>query len=304
LNVPRSEKVEVRLGGERLRFSNLDKPLYPDGTTKAEVIDYHRRIAPVMIPHLKGRPVTLKRYPDGSDGHFFYQKSCPDHAPGFVETIDVPSRRKGKISYCLLDSLPSLLWAANLASLELHTFLHRGEDTTRPTMVAFDLDPGAPAGLLESAEAALTLREVLEATELASFPKSSGSKGIHVYVPLNTPTDYEETKGFAHAVARLLAQREPKRFTSNMKKEKREGKIFVDWSQNSEHKTTVCAYSLRAKSRPTVSAPLEWSEVEAAVEEGDPDRLVFGPDAVVERVREHGDLFAEVRTLRQTLPRG
>lgn len=298
----RQEKVEVRIGKERVRFSNLDKPLYPDGTTKAEVIDYHRRIAPVMLPHLKARPVTLKRYPDGSDGPFFYQKECPDHAPGFVRTADVPSRSKGKISYCLLDKLPSLLWAANLASLELHTFLHRAPRTDRPTMVAFDLDPGAPAGLLESAAAALALREVLDASDLVSVPKSSGSKGIHVYVPVNGPTDYETTKGFARAVARLLERRESKRFTSNMKKELRKGRIFVDWSQNSEHKTTVCAYSLRARPTPTVSAPLTWAELEAAVADEDPDRLVLGPDDVLKRVADHGDLFEPVRTVRQRLP--
>lgn len=296
------KKVEVQVGGKRLRFSNLDKVLYPDGTTKAEVIDYHRRIAPVMLPHLKGRQVTLKRYPDGTDAPFFYQKECPEHAPDFVKTIAVPSRRKGTISYCTLGDLPSLLWAVNLASLELHTHLHRGDALDRPTLVAFDLDPGEPAGLLESAEAALTLRHLLDAAGLVSVPKSSGSKGIHVYVPLNTGVDYEETKGFAKAVAKVLERKDPGRFTSNMSKALRPGKVFVDWSQNSDHKTTVAVYSLRAKARPTVSAPLRWSELEAAVEAGDPERLVFGPNEVVKRVADHGDLFQQVRALKQRLP--
>ena len=294
------ERVEVEIDGRRLSLSNLGKVLYPDaGFTKGQVIDYYTRIAPVLLPHLKGRALTLKRYPDGVDGQFFYEKKCPSHRPEWVSTVTVPLRRDGRtVDFCVCDDLPTLVWAANLADLELHPSLARAvDDVSRPTVLAFDLDPGPPATIEECARVALELREVLRALGLESFPKTSGSKGMQVYVPLNADVTYKRTKPFAHALAQLLEKRLPELVVSDMKKELRGGKVLVDWSQNDEHKTTVAVYSLRAKARPTVSTPLRWDEVESATPE-----LAFTSDEVLARVAEHGDLFAPVLELEQELP--
>jgi bifunctional non-homologous end joining protein LigD len=299
-----SNRLEVQIDGRTLSLSNLDKPMYPEaGFAKGHVIDYYTRVAPVLLGHLRDRPLTLKRYPDGVEGPYFYEKQCPSHAPEWVQTTTVTSSRArdGKINFCLAQDLPTLVWLANLADLELHTSLATA-DYSRPTVIAFDLDPGAPATIVECAEVALELRTIFEHLEMEAFPKTSGSKGMQVYVPLNTPVDYEHTRAFAKGLAELLARRRRDLVVSEMTKTLRKGKVFVDWSQNTQFKTTVCVYSLRALPRPTVSTPLLWEEVEAVTESGDPDDLVFTAPEVLERVAEHGDCFAGVLELEQRLP--
>ncbi len=300
-----SRAVEVEVEGRALRLSNLDKVLYPEpGFTKAQVIDYYTRVAPALLPHLRGRPLTLKRYPNGVEGGHFYEKECPSHRPDWVNTARIPIRSDGRsVNFCLADDLPTLVWAANLADLELHTSLARAEEITRPTMMVFDLDPGPPAGVLECARVALALRDLLAPLGLESWVKTSGSKGLQAYVPLNVETSYEETKPFALAVAQLLERDQPELVVSRMRKDLRGGKVLVDWSQNDEHKTTVCVYSLRAKERPMVSTPLRWEEVERALEAEDASPLAFASDAALARIEEHGDLFAPVLEREQPLPR-
>jgi bifunctional non-homologous end joining protein LigD len=298
------KRLEVEIDGRRLSLSNLDKVLYPEaGFTKGHVIDYYTRVAPYVLAHLRGRPLTLKRYPNGVDETYFYEKQCPAHRPDWVRTAAVYSRSNDRtIDFCLADDLPTLVWLANLADLELHTSLALAADVTQPTILAFDLDPGAPATIVECAEVALELRTAFDHLGLQAFPKTSGSKGMQVYVPLNTPVTYKETKGFALGLAQLLERRMPKLVVSNMKTSLRRGKVFVDWSQNDEHKTTVCVYSLRARPQPTVSTPLEWDEVEAVLDSREPDDLAFTSADVLERVAERGDLFAPVAELEQSLP--
>ena len=237
------------------------------------------------------------------NGFFFYEKQCPSHRPSWIETTEVPSRRKeGKIDYCMMNDLPALVWAANLADLELHTFLHRAPAITRPTALAFDLDPGPPADIALCCQVGLWLRAIFDRLELQSVPKTSGSKGLQVFVPLNVATTYEKTKPFALALAQRLEREHPDLVVSRMQKELRKGKVLIDWSQNDEHKTTVNVYSLRAKATPTVSTPLRWSEVESVAKKGDPGRLVFDSEAVLKRVKKHGDLFEPLLTLKQRLP--
>jgi bifunctional non-homologous end joining protein LigD len=302
--VPPAKRLDVSIDDRRLSLSNLDKVLYPKaGFTKGHVIEYYTRIAPVLLDHLRDRPLTLKRYPNGVEGGHFYEKRCPSHRPGWVRTAPVWSgRNQGDIDYCVADDLPTLVWLANLADLELHTPLARASDIETPTLVAFDLDPGPPATVVDCARVALELREAFEHLGLEAFPKTSGSKGMQVYLPLNTPgITWDDTKTFALGLAQLLERRAPKRVVSDMKKALRGGKVFVDWSQNDRHKTTVNAYSLRAMEQPTVSTPLTWEEVERMA--GDDAPLAFTSDAVLARVAEHGDLFAPVQTLEQELPR-
>jgi bifunctional non-homologous end joining protein LigD len=294
-----TKAVEVEVEGRRLKLSNLDKVFYPaTGFTKGQVIDYYRRIATALLPHLRDRPLTMKRYPDGVEGQFFYEKQCPSYRPEWIETIAVENKRK--IDYCLANDLPTLIWLANLADLELHTSLSRAEDVTRPTMMVFDLDPGEPAGIMECVQVGIALRDLFAGLKLDCYPKTSGSKGLQVYVPLNTKVTYDDTKPFAHAIAMLLEKQLPKLVVSSMKKSLRSGKVLVDWSQNDDHKTTVCVYSLRARERPTVSTPVRWEEVESARE---PKHLTFEAGAVLDRVEEQGDLFAPVLEQRQKLPR-
>jgi bifunctional non-homologous end joining protein LigD len=288
-------KTEIEVDGRRLRLSNLDKVMYPaTGFTKGHVIDYYVRVAPALLPHLRRRPLTLKRYPNGVEQSHFYEKRCPSHAPSWVKKA-----RMIDIDFCRCDDVPTLVWLANLADLELHPSLSRAGAPKRPTTLAFDLDPGAPAGLRECCEVALRLRETFAELGLECFPKTSGSKGMQVYVPLNSKVGYKETKPFARAIAQLLEKRDKKLVTSVMAKAKRRGKVFIDWSQNDEHKTTVSVYSLRARERPTVSTPLDWDEVEAR----DPDKLVFEASELLERIEERGDLFEPVERLEQKLPR-
>jgi bifunctional non-homologous end joining protein LigD len=300
------KRVEVEIDGRTLSLSNLDKPMYPAaGFAKGHVIDYYTRVSPALLPHLHDRPLTLKRYPDGVEGPHFYEKQCPSHRPPWVQTVAADSSRArgGKIDFCMAQDLPTLVWLANLADLELHASLATAEDYSRPTVVAFDLDPGAPATIVECAEVALELHTVFEHLGMEAFPKTSGSKGMQVYVPLNVEgVTYRDTSPFAKGIAELLERRNPKQVTSEMSKVLRKGRVFVDWSQNSRHKTTVCVYSLRALPQPTVSTPLTWDEVEAVTRSRDPDDLVFTAPEVIERVAEHGDLFAGVAELRQELP--
>jgi bifunctional non-homologous end joining protein LigD len=294
----------VEVEGRTLKLSNLEKVLYPEaGFTKGQVIDYYTRIAPVLLPHLRDRPLTLKRYPNGVEAGYFYEKQCPSHRPPWVETAPVWSGHNQRtIDFCLVNNLPTLVWVANLASLELHTALHRAPQLDRPDSVVFDLDPGEPAGLVECAQVALWLREALDHLGLTSVVKSSGSKGLQLYVPLNTPVTYDQTKAFSLALAQILERAHPKAVVSNMAKELRKGKVLIDWSQNDEHKTTVSVYSLRARPQPTVSAPLHWEEVEA-IQAGSGDRKgAIEADIALERVAPDGDLFAPLLTLEQQLP--
>ena len=293
-----SARVEVDVQGHRLSLSNLDKVLYPAvGFTKGQVIDYYTRIAPVVLPHLRDRPLTLKRYPNGVEGGHFYEKQAPSHRPEWVRAEPIELRSK-TIDFVVCDDLPTLVWLANLADLELHPSLSLVDDINRPTVMAFDLDPGPGTGLPECCEVAVLLRDALTQLGLESFAKTSGSKGIQVYVPLNNEdVDYDHgSKRLSHALARHLEAQHPKLIVSQQKKELRKGKVLIDWSQNDEHKTTVGVYSLRARERPTVSTPLAWEELD------DPEALVFEAADVLERVERDGDLFAPVAELRQELP--
>jgi bifunctional non-homologous end joining protein LigD len=295
-----ASRVSVDVAGKHLSLSNLDKVMYPEtGFTKGQVIDYYTRVAPALLPHLRDRPLTLKRYPNGVEGGHFYEKQCPSHRPGWVRSEPVELSSK-TINFCICDDLPTLVWLANLADLELHPSLSKVPEVGRPTLMAFDLDPGPGTGLTECCEVALILRDALAQLGLECFPKTSGSKGIQVYVPLNVEdVDYDHgSKRLSNALARHLESAHPKLIVSSQKKELRKNKVLIDWSQNDEHKTTVAVYSLRARERPTVSTPLSWDEVE----EGDADALVFEADDVLARVEEHGDLFAPVEELEQSLP--
>lgn len=298
-------RVEVQVAGRQLELSNLDKVFYPEtGFTKGGVIDYYSRIAPVLLPHLRGRPLTLKRYPNGVRGSHFYEKRCPSHRPPWVHTADIWSRHnQADIPFCLADDLPTLVWAANLGNLELHTSLSYARKIEQPSMLVFDLDPGPPAGLVECARVALLLRRSFATWGMESFVKTSGSKGMQMYVPLNVPVTYAETKPFAKELAETLERIHPELVVSNMRKSLRKGKVLVDWSQNDAHKTTVCVYSLRAKERPTVSTPVHWDEVERAEQDRAPEGLVFEADDVLRRTEKDGDLFAPVLTMKQSLPK-
>lgn len=300
---PRRTTQALNVSGREVPVSNLDKVFYPSvGFTKAQIIDYYIRISPVLLPHLKDRPLTLKRYPEGVSGSFFYEKRCPPYRPEWVKTAPVWSdQNESEIHYCLANNLPSLVWAANLGDLELHTFLAKANDVERPTMMVFDLDPGAPADIVSCAQVGFWLKEKLDALKLKGFPKTSGSKGLQIYVPLNTPVTYDQTKELSHRLAEELEREHPEIVVSKMAKNLRTGKVFVDWSQNDRHKTTVSAYSLRAKERPTVSTPVDWDEVKSALKKKDAKRLSFVSDEVLKRVEKDGDLFEPLLKLKQKL---
>jgi bifunctional non-homologous end joining protein LigD len=302
-----SRDTHVEVDGRELKLTNLDKVLYPRaGFTKGEVVDYYARIGETMVPHLDGRAVTLRRFPEGVDDldAAFFEKRCPKHRPKWVRTAKVRAGPDaGDIDFCVCDSLPTLVWMAQLAAIELHPSLSRSRAPKRPTVLAFDLDPGPPADVVECCRVALRLRGLFDHFGIESFPKTSGSKGLQVYVPLNRKqVGYEQTKPFAKAIAQLLEKETPDRVVSKMKKVDRRGKVFVDWSQNHPSKTTVSVYSMRARERPTVSTPVTWGEVEHAAEHDDTASLVFETDAVLKRVEERGDLFAPVLELEQELP--
>ena len=294
----------VEVEGRRLSLTNLEKVLYPAaGFTKGQVLDFYVRIAPVLVPHLAGRPLTMKRYPGGVDQEYFFEKNAPKHRPEWVKTAPIWSgSNRRTIHFILGDDLPTLVWIANLASIELHPSLSLAAKIETPTMLVFDLDPGPPADIVQCAQVGLWVREIFEHFGLESFPKTSGSKGLQVYVPLNLPTSYDETKPFAHAIARLLEEAHPDLVVSDMKKAVRTGKVFVDWSQNDEHKTTIAVYSLRARERPTVSTPVTWEEVEQALKKKDAQKLVYEAKDVLVRMEKIGDLFAPVLKLKQRLP--
>ncbi|MET0159920.1 MAG: non-homologous end-joining DNA ligase [Acidimicrobiales bacterium] len=289
----------VEIDGRELSVTNLDKVLYPDGFTKAEVIDYYVRVAPAMLPHVQGRGVTLRRYPNGVDGTSFFEKRSPDHRPDWIGTALGPGDRKGGIQYLVIDEVATLAWVGNMAALEVHAPMARAVDIDAPTMVVFDLDPGAPATIVDCCRVALEIQDVLADLDLQIWPKTSGSKGMQLYLPLNTPHTHEHASSFALAVAQILEKQDPKRVTSVMKKQLRKGKIFVDWSQNSHHKTTIAAYSLRARPTPTVSTPISWDEVQSGA---DGEVLSFTAPEVLERVADFGDVFAPTATLEQELP--
>jgi bifunctional non-homologous end joining protein LigD len=294
----------IEVEGRQIKLSNVDKVLYPKaGFTKGQVIDYYIRIAPVLLPHLEGRPLTLKRYPEGVEKFHFYEKNCPPYRPEWMKTAKIWSAGNNRyMYYCVVADLASLVWLGNLADLELHTSLSVAPEMQRPTVIAFDLDPGPPANIVQCCQVGLWVKEIFEDFGLQSFAKTSGSKGLQVYVPLNTAVTYDQTKPFAKAIARLLEDRYPDRVVSDMKKALRTNKVFVDWSQNDDYKTTVCVYSLRAKDRPTVSTPVTWKEVENCLKQGDPEKLVFVSDDVLKRVEKMGDLFEPVLKLKQKLP--
>jgi bifunctional non-homologous end joining protein LigD len=290
--------VAVLTEGRRVKISNWDKPLFPQtGFTKGDLVTYYAQIAEAVLPHLKDRPLTLKRYPNGVEEDFFFEKQSPSHRPEWVNTA-----RIGSIEYTLAQDRPTLVWLANLADIELHTSLSLAQEPARPTMMVFDLDPGEPAGIIECCEVGLVLCGLFGQLGLETYAKTSGSKGLQVYVPLNARASYQETKRFARRVAELLEQRMPELVVSRMTKRLRPGKVLVDWSQNDEHKTTVTVYSVRARERPTVSTPVTWEEVSGCLKERDPTLLSFETDQVLARVGEHGDLFAPVVGLKQALP--
>jgi bifunctional non-homologous end joining protein LigD len=265
--------------------------------TKAAVVDYYARVAPVLLPHLRRRALTMVRWPDGVDGPSFFEKRRPPHAPEWVAT----GRAEGDLEACVIDDLPSLVWVANLAALELHTHQATVDDPDHPTSLVFDLDPGAPAGMLECCRVALELREMLGHLGLRVVVKTSGSKGLHVAVPIRGATA-DETKDFARALGRLLATRHPDRVTITMARDQRRGKVFVDWSQNDRHKTTVAAYSLRARPTPTVSAPITWDEVSDALDSGSARALDLDAPTVLDRIARIGDPYADNLTIEQQLP--
>ena len=299
---------QVEVDGKELKLTNLDKVLYPkSGFTKGEMVDYYAKVAPAIVPHLSGRAVTLRRFPEGVEDldAAFYEKRCPKHRPQWVKTAKVPAGpRAGVIEFCVCDSLPTLIWMAQLAAIELHPSLSKSRAPKRPTSLVFDLDPGPPADVVDCSRVALRLREVLDQLGLQSFAKTSGSKGMQLYVPLNSKTSYEETRPFGQALGQIVANQDPENILAKMgKKTDRSGKVFIDWYQNNERKTTISVYSLRARERPTCSTPITWEEVEQAADSGKGDHLVFETKDVLERIEEHGDLFAPVLEIEQQLPK-
>jgi bifunctional non-homologous end joining protein LigD len=292
----------VEIAGRQLRLSNLDKVLYPAmGFTKAQVVDYYARIGPAMLPHLTDRAVTMVRWPNGVEGERFFEKRCPPHAPEWVRSAAYGDPDNPIIG-CVVDELATLVWMANLAALELHTLQARVSSQHQPDSMVFDLDPGPGADILDCARVGIELRELLDDSSLQAVVKTSGSKGLHLAVPLHTKVTDDDTKHFARALGGLLATRDPKRVTVIMRREERRGKVFVDWSQNDRSKTTVCAYSLRGKARPTVSTPITWDEAADAIAAHDAQALSFETEDAIDRVERLGDLYAANLSVEQTLP--
>jgi bifunctional non-homologous end joining protein LigD len=296
-----TDQVETVVEGRTLSLSNLDKVLYPSGFTKAQVIDYMARIAPVAIPHLTGRALTFRRYPDGTDTKGFFEKRCPGHRPPWVDVALGPGDRQGGIEYCRIDETAAMVWAANMAAIELHAPMALAQALDVPRALVFDFDPGAPATIVECCTVALAVREVLDSVGLEGWCKTSGSKGLQMYVPLNVPgATHDGAADFALAVGQVLERQMSGKVTTVMAKAERPGKIFVDWSQNAFHKTTIAPYSLRARPEPTVSTPVTWDEVDVCASSG--EELRFTSDEVLARVDEFGDLFEPVLTVEQELP--
>ena len=294
----------IEMAGRRLPLSNLEKDLYPSyGFTKAQILEYYRGIAPFMLPHLKDRALTFKRYPDGVDKDFFFEKRCPGHRPVWVNTAEIPQDDDEPMIVCLVNDLETLIWAENLASLELHVPLARAGSPQMPDSMVFDLDPGDEASILDCARVALILRDLLSQIGLVSYVKTSGQKGLHVFVPLNRKdTTFEDTKTFSKTVAGIMQKHYADLVTANMTKQERKGRVFINWSQNDASKTMVCVYSLRARKKPFVSFPLEWGELENLAGLGDPERLQVMHSEAVSRAEKKGDLFEEMLVKEQELP--
>ena len=297
-------RKDVGIGGRRLSLSNLEKDLYPSyGFTKAHILEYYSRIAKFILPHLKDRALTLKRYPEGVDKDFFFEKRCPAHRPAWAKTAELRLDDGQPMTVCLVNDLETLIWVENLASVELHVPLARAASAETPDSMVFDLDPGDGADILGCAKAALILRDLLLELKLESCVKTSGKKGLHVYVPLNRKeTTFEDTKTFSRALAEIMQKNYPELVTSKMGKEYRKAKIFINWSQNDSKKTMICVYSLRAREKPIVSFPLEWKELETLPGLGDPDKMQVLHSEAVDRAEKQGDLFREVLTKKQRLP--
>jgi bifunctional non-homologous end joining protein LigD len=301
--MPSKQKIQIE--GHDLAISNIDKVYFPgNGFTKGEVIAFYSEIAAVILPHLRDRPLTLKRYPEGIAGEHFYEKNAPVHTPIWVERFAVPRSEGGSdIHYVLCNDLATLVWVTNLADIEKHVLLAKAPNLSRPTSLVFDLDPGEPAGILDCGRVALHLKSLFGALNLHCFVKVSGSKGLHMVVPLNCDVTYELTQPFAKVLAEMATQQLPGRVVSTMAKAQRRGKVFIDWSQNSNFKTTVCVYAMRAKQpEPFISMPITWEELAKTVNRGDQHSLFFSPAAAIKRIERIGDLFEPVLTLQQTLP--
>jgi bifunctional non-homologous end joining protein LigD len=293
----------VEIEGRRLSLTNLDKVLWPaSGRTKGWMIEYYARMAPVLLPHLHRRPLTLRRFPDGVEGPSWHQNECRGE-PDWFPVFETAGRDERLLRFCMVEDLAGIVWLANQGVVELHPFQWRTEAPRRPTVLVFDLDPGPPAGLVDCARVAGRLRELLDAVGLLSYVKTSGSLGLHVHVPLGRPHDGDELKAFARTLAEQLARLHPTDVVAEMQKARRAGKVFVDWLQNDPTRQTVAPYSLRGLTWPTVATPVAWEEVARAADEGRADALAFLADDVQERVRREGDLFAEVLEVEQSLPR-
>ena len=294
----------VELAGRRLSLSNLEKDLYPAyGFTKAYILDYYLRMADFILPHLKDRALTLKRYPEGVDKEYFYEKRCPVHRPTWVKTAEIIKDDEERITYCTVNDLETLIWIENLASIELHVPLGRAASPETADSMVFDLDPGDWANILDCAHVALILRGLLSRMQLICYVKTSGKKGLHLYVPLNRKeTTFDDTKAFSKAVAEIMQKNYPDLVTSKMAKEYRTGKVFINWSQNDSSKTMICVYSLRAREKPYVSFPLEWKELESLAAQNDPEKLQVIHSEALSRIEGKGDLFREVLTKKQKLP--
>jgi bifunctional non-homologous end joining protein LigD len=294
----------VDMAERRLSLSNLEKDLYPSyGFTKAQILEYYRRIALFILPHLKDRALTLKRYPAGVEEDFFFEKRCPSHRPDWVKTAELPLDHGGPMTFCLVNDLETLIWVENLASLELHVPLARANSPRTPDSMVFDLDPGEPANILDCVRVALILRDLLSRMGLMSYVKTSGQKGLHVFVPLNRKeTTFEDTKTFSKAVAEIMQKHYPDLVTAKMAKPERRARVFINWSQNDASKTMICVYSLRAREKPYVSFPLEWGELEDPAGLGDPEKLQVIHSEAVRRAEEKGDFFREVLVKEQKLP--
>ena len=301
-----STKIDVTIGRKKLTLSNQDKVYWPEsGFTKGDMVAYYRAVAPAILPHLKDRAITLKRYPEGVDGFSFFEKNCTKHRPDWIRTVPVDRKKDGKtIHYCVGWDEATLVWMANLGSIELHISWSRASKLMKPTAMVYDLDPGPGTTIVECCELALVLKKRFADLGLEMFPKTSGSKGLHLYVPLNTAVTFDKTSAIAHSLALQMEEELPDLVVSTQKKTDREGKILIDWSQNGPHKTTIAVYSMRAKELPTCSTPVTWREVSACSKAGDPEKLVFTAQDVIARVKKKGDLFEPVLKLKQKLPQG
>jgi len=298
-----SQKV-IEISGKKLPLSNLEKDLYPSyGFTKAHILEYYRRVAEFILPHLQDRALTFKRYPEGVERDFFFEKRCPSHRPAWAKTAEITRDNGERMTVCLVNDLETLMWVENLASLELHVPLARAGSPETPDSLVFDLDPGDPANILDCARVALILRDLLIPLQLTSYVKTSGQKGLHVFVPLNRKeTTFEDTKEFSKAVAEIMQKNYPDLVTAKMAKEYRKAKVFINWSQNDSSSTMICVYSLRARRKPYVSFPLAWRELENLAGQGDPEKLQVIHSEAVRRTEKQGDLFRELLVKKQPLP--